>query len=44
MADSATVGELLVRIYHEPQGRKQYLVRKMPASPVKKTAAKAKKV
>jgi hypothetical protein len=37
------LGELLVRIYHEPQGRKQYLTRKTPLGPIKKVV-KAKKV
>lgn len=32
------LAEMLVRIYHEPQGRKQYVVRAAPAKKKKKTA------
>lgn len=38
------LGDLLMRIHHEPQGRKQYVLRKNGPKPkVKKTAAKTKK-
>ena len=39
------LGELLVRIYHEPQGRKQYILRKNPpvSTSPKKSEPKAKK-
>lgn len=38
------LGELLVRIYHEPQGRKQYLTRNLPVRQVGKVTVKGKKV